>query len=255
MPRRTPSSIDFSRSLGVSETTAIGLSVCLPVAIFIAGDLILESAGADAPLLFALAAILFLPIILTYCELAVGVPGSASAYRIARASGSASRAFGVGWLMLGGLMALAAALIEEEARRFSMMLEHLVDVPYPLVVFTVMVAFLAAANQWLVREDRWRIRTALVWIAGISMVGLLMWVLILRPSDFATLPDASIDKHDRQKRRQVDTRQTRSRTDRDLFRLGVHQDDRPRRSSYSGRQRETQRHGHKKAGAATWKSH
>ena len=93
-------------------------------------------------------------------------------------------------------MALAAVLIEEEARRISMMLEHLVDVPYPLVVFTVMVAFLAAVNQWLVREDRWRIRTALVWIAGISMVGLLVWVLILRPSDFATLPDASIDKHD-----------------------------------------------------------
>jgi amino acid transporter len=196
MPTRTPSSIDFSRILGISETTAIGLSVCLPAAIFVAGDLILQRAGADAPLIFVLAAILFLPIVLTYCELAVGVPGSGSAYRIARSSGSATRAFGVGWLMLGGLIALAAVLIEEEARRISMMLDRLVDVPYSVVVFTVIVAVLAALNQWLVREDRWRTRTALVWIAGISFVGLLVWVLVLRPSDFATLPAISVDAHD-----------------------------------------------------------
>ena len=196
MASRSPSSIDFSRVLGVSEVTAIGLSVALPIAIFICGDLVLEATGAKAPLIFVATAVLFLPIVLTYCEMAVGVPGSASAYRIARSSGSTPRAFVVGWLMLGGLVALAAALLAEEASRVFKILASFVDLPAPRVVFTMLIAVLAAFDQWLVREDRWRIRTALVWLVGIVLVGLFVWILVLRPRDFATLPEITVEAHD-----------------------------------------------------------
>ena len=60
MPPRAPSTIEFSRVLGVAEVAAIGFSVSLPIALFIGGEIVLESAGAEAPLLFLLAAAIFL---------------------------------------------------------------------------------------------------------------------------------------------------------------------------------------------------
>ena len=196
MPPRAPSAIEFSRVLGVAEAAGIGFSVSLPIALFIGGEIVLESAGAEAPLLFLLAAAIFLPIVLTYNELAVGQPGSGSAYRIARRLGSAPLSFAVGWLMLGGLIALASVMLFEEVRRIGLLLEPLIEIPYSKFVLTSLLALLAGLNQWLARDERWRFRTVLVWIPGLLLVGLMVWIVFLHPSDFSTLPPINVDQHD-----------------------------------------------------------
>ncbi|MEJ2084146.1 MAG: DUF389 domain-containing protein [Acidobacteriota bacterium] len=176
---------------------AIGLSLSIPVAILIGGRLIVGATGVKSPLTFIAAAVLFLPIVLTYCELAVGVPGSASAYRIARSFGSPIGAFAVGWLMLGGLIALAAVLIAEESRRLVDLLERVMDTPDSAITVTVLlVALLTAINQWLLREEQWTIRTALVWFSGLSLVALLGWIVVSQPFDLASTPEMPLISRD-----------------------------------------------------------
>ena len=173
--------IGFSRILGVRDTVTLGLSLSIPLVVVVLHEAVFAAVGPAAPLAYVLAIVLYLPLILSYMELAAGRSGSASAYQLAGSFRSSGLAFTVGWLMLAGLISVAALLALAVAERMGVWLGHLFDVDVSDVWLVAAVVFLASANEWFSDIDRWRMRTVVVGLALALTVGVLIWGFVEHP--------------------------------------------------------------------------
>ena len=190
------SRIGFSRILGLRESVALGFSVSVGLLVLTAAGVVLSMATERAMLAIALAAILYIPVILTYAEMAAGRPGSASPYQISRSYGSNPVTFLVGWLMLAGLLSAAALLSIEAAVRLDFAFKNFFKVDGDALWFLIAVIGLAALNEWLTSEDRWRSRTILVWGGLILLLIVVVWAMISHPPGELQLPTYRFRGHD-----------------------------------------------------------
>lgn len=173
--------VGFSRILGLGFSVALGLSVSIALVLEASGDVVLAIAGDGAILSLALALVLYLPILLTYAEMAAGKPGSASAYQISRSYGSRGLTFVIGWSMLSGLVSAAALLSLGLATRLDFSAQSFFRVDIDHLWILVAAVALGAVNEWLSTEDRWRSRSFLVWGALGVFVAILAWVGLTQP--------------------------------------------------------------------------
>ncbi|MEE8525549.1 MAG: amino acid permease, partial [Thermoanaerobaculia bacterium] len=185
----TASSIGFSRYLGLPAAAAMGVAVGVGVAVFVDGFGILEISGNEAPLVYALAMVLFLPLILSHAERALEVPGSGTTYQLAAASGSPRQAFAAGWLLLGGAVPLAALLVQAVASRLDAGLERLFGIEVAELWLVVAVAAAAGVHALLAEPSRWRTRTVVVWGSVLVLVGILVWAFFHQPSGGGAVPE------------------------------------------------------------------
>ena len=174
--------IGFSRILGLRDAVALGLSLSVPLVLIVLHEAVFAAVGATAPWAYALAIFLYLPLILSYLELAAGRPGSASPYQIASSFRSSGLAFAVGWLMLAGLVSVAALLAIAVAERLGVWLEHLFEVEVRHVWLVAAVVLLESVNEWLSDVDRWRMRTVIVGLGLALTILLLTWGFVERPA-------------------------------------------------------------------------
>ena len=149
--------------------------------VLILHEAVFAAAGVTAPKVYAMAVFLYVPLILSYLELAAGKPGSASAYQIAHAYKSSGLTFTVGWLMLAGLISVAALLTVAVAERLDVWLGSLFEIDASDAWLVVAVVVLAALSEWYKDIDPWRMRTALVGAATMVAVGMVIWGLIAHP--------------------------------------------------------------------------
>lgn len=187
--------IGFSRILGVRDTVALGLSLSIPLVLVVLNEAVFAAVGSTAPLAYVVAIVLYLPLILSYMELAAGRSGSASAYQLAGSFRSSGLAFTVGWLMLAGLISVAALLALAVAERLGVWLGHLFDVDVSGVWLVAAVVFLASVHEGLSDVDRWRMRTAIVVLALALTVGILVWGYVAHPPG-GELRDSRLFGHD-----------------------------------------------------------
>ncbi|MGB6337735.1 MAG: DUF389 domain-containing protein [Thermoanaerobaculia bacterium] len=190
------SAVGFSRVLGVRDAVALGLATGIGVGVFASGSLIWSVAGDDLPLIYALTAILFLPIVLSYIERAQGRPGSASAYQLSRSDGAPWRAFFVGWLILGGSLSVAALLAGTVGEDLDVGISGLFGVDVDRSVLVLAVVGLAALNELIGADDRWRSRSILVWVAVFVFVGLILRVFFVELSTSGSLAETKFTGHD-----------------------------------------------------------
>jgi uncharacterized hydrophobic protein (TIGR00271 family) len=173
----------------------LGFSLSLALVLSTLGPIVFRTAGEQAPIAYALGTVLFLPIVLSYAELAAGRPGSASPYQMARAYGSPWRLFVVGWMMLGGLVAVSALLAAAVGQSLSAVLDQLAGLQLNTVWFFVAVVGLAALNEALSTADRWRSRTVLVWTIVAAYVALVARALTSHPAGEAEFPRFQFEGH------------------------------------------------------------
>ena len=190
------SAVGFSRFLGVRDALALGLASGIGVGIFAIGSLSWSLTGSDVPWVYALSAVLLLPIVLCYIERAQGRPGSASAYQIARSDGAPWRVFFVGWLILGGTLSVAALLAGTVGEDLEVGISGLfgVDVGRPVLVLGVVA--LAALNELIASDGRWRSRSILVWTAVVVLIGLIARVFFVDLPTSGKLPEVTFGGHD-----------------------------------------------------------
>ncbi len=194
--RDRSSRVGFSRILGLRASLALGLSVSFGLILESGAGVVMAIAGDGVILALLLAAILYLPILLTYSELAAGKPGSASAYQISRSFGYRSLSFVVGWLMLSGLVSAMALLSVGLAKRFDVSVQSFFGVDVDHVLFLIAALVLGAINEWLTSEDRWRSRTVLVYLGLSAFVVVLVWASLTHPIEGVKLPRISFQGHD-----------------------------------------------------------
>ncbi|MGB5551497.1 MAG: DUF389 domain-containing protein, partial [Thermoanaerobaculia bacterium] len=104
-------------------------------------------------------------------------------------------AFSVGWLMLAGLVSVAALLALAVAERLALWLDHLFAVDVGHVWLLAAVVFLASVHEGLSDVDRWRMRTAIVVLALALTVGILVWGYVAHPPG-GELRDSRLFGHD-----------------------------------------------------------
>jgi amino acid transporter len=182
MPRtQSTHAIGFSRILGLRDSVALGLSLGIPLVIVVLHEAVFAVAGSATPVVYFLATLLYVPLILSYMELAAGRPGSSSPYQIAGSFLSSGLSFTVGWLMLAGLVAVATLLAVATAESIEVWLADLFEIDIGDVWVVAVVVLLAAANEWLSDVDRWRMRTAMVGIALALIAGAVIWGYVSHP--------------------------------------------------------------------------
>lgn len=184
-----PSAVGFSRFLGLPAAVAPGISISLGVALFVLGIEILRISGDEAPLAYALAAVLFLPLILSYAERAAELPGSGGCYHLARASGSPRRTFAAGWLLLGGYVPLAALLVQGVSRRLETGIDRLFGVEVGDAGLVTLVAVVAALHELAGSEGPRRGRTVMSWGSVLAFAGLLVWAFFQQPPGRSAAPE------------------------------------------------------------------
>lgn len=116
--RKAKSSIGFSRVMGLSDAIALGGCVSLSL-LLVLGISILRMAGDEVPWFYILAAVVFLPIVLSLAERSSEVPGNGGLYNLIRSVGSAPLLFAGGWIILGGYISLATLLAWGVANRLD----------------------------------------------------------------------------------------------------------------------------------------
>ena len=173
--------IGFSRILGLRDSVALGLSLSIPLVLVVLHEAVFAKVGSTAPLAYALAILLYVPLILSYMELAAGRPGSASAYQIAGSYRNSGLTFAVGWLMLAGLTSVAALLAMAVAERLGVWARHLFDIDLNELWWLAAVILLASLNEWLSDIDRWRMRTVLITLLLGLAAGVVTWGFVMHP--------------------------------------------------------------------------
>lgn len=183
----TQDSVQFSRTQGTFSAIAIGGSIVLAIDIFIARGRLLERTGSAAPLAYAIAAILFLPIILSCAQRSSGAISSASFYFAARASGSAPRLFFTGWLMLGGYLTLGAIIAWATATRIEIGLQKIFGIDLGLPLLAVLLVAGAFVKEVFSKGQYWRSRTIAFWICTVLLFVLVIWVVVIQSRGAATI--------------------------------------------------------------------
>src|SRR5262245_11791801 len=183
----TQDSVQFSRTQGIFSAIAVGGSIVLAVDVFIARARLVERTGDAAPLAFIIAAVLFLPIILSCAQRSSGAISSASFYFAARASGSAPRLFFTGWLMLGGYLTLGAIIAWATATRIDIGLQKIFGIDLGLPLITVVLIAAAFAKEIFSKAQFWRSRTIAFWICTVLLFALVIWAAVVQSRTGATI--------------------------------------------------------------------
>ena len=122
MKSDSTASVSFSRVMGLPDAAALGWCISLGL-LYVVGMPVFELSGSEAPLIYIVGAIIFLPIILSYAERASYAPRSGSPYEIARSGGSVPMVFATGWLILGGYICVGGLLTYAVVTRLSVGLQ------------------------------------------------------------------------------------------------------------------------------------
>ncbi len=180
--------IGFSRILGLSDAIALGLSISLGIALTALAPLLMQFAGEDTPLVYALTIIVFIPLVLSYAERAQQVPGSASCYQLAQLSGQSWLVFIVGWLMLAGHVAVAALLTDSIGLRVIGIMKQLFNIDAGILWVLMAIIGVTGVYEFTSARNYSPIRNNLVWLCLLLLFFVLIWAIFKHDPKTADLP-------------------------------------------------------------------
>jgi hypothetical protein len=105
-PRPAYRPVGFSHVLGTVDATTLALSLCFAISTLTLMPLAIEHAEDNAPALYLLAFVFYLPLLLALADRARSAVDLSGLYYLALDSESPPRIFFTGWLKLGGYVAM-----------------------------------------------------------------------------------------------------------------------------------------------------
>ena len=132
------------RVLGLAEVTAGGIGIIIGAGIYVLVGSATAEAGPGVWVAFAIAAGISFLTALSYMELVSMYPSAAGEYEYTRQAFSEWLAFGVGWIMIAGLVVAAAAISLGFSRYLGYFFE--LDVRLGAILLLVLVSFIASAG-------------------------------------------------------------------------------------------------------------
>lgn len=173
--------ICYIRTVGLLRAIAIGGSITVGLGIFVLFGLFLQKDGAQVWKAYLSAGIVFLPLVLTYAERALVVPGSGGIVSLVRASGSTWRTYASGWLLVGGHLTLIALLGWGGALYLNTSLERLLGYTIEMHWLAPAMVIVVALNDLIGTRNDWRMRVIVVYV-GILILPVLAGVAWFVPA-------------------------------------------------------------------------
>ncbi len=176
---QTNNTVQFSRIMRLPWVVAVGASVSVGLGIYtLLGFFVRLSGNNMAFEPYLLAAIIAIPIILTYAERAAVTPGSGGVYNLARPVGVVWHSFATGWLLIGGYIALIALLGWGAALNLDILSAAIFGYSLNLTWLAVLVVGLVALNNLVGSGGAWKLRVFLIY------AGIVFLVLVIAQSFF-----------------------------------------------------------------------
>lgn len=173
--------ICYIRTVGLFRAIAIGGSITVGLGIFVLFGLFLQQDGAQVWKAYLSAGVVFLPLVLTYAERALVVPGSGGMMSLVRASGSTWRTYASGWLLVGGHLTLIALLGWGGALYLNTSLERLLGYTIEMHWLAPAMVIVVALNDLIGTRNDWRMRVIVVYV-GILILPVLAGVAWFFPA-------------------------------------------------------------------------
>ncbi|HSE42620.1 MAG TPA: hypothetical protein VLH08_17765, partial [Acidobacteriota bacterium] len=189
------SSVEFSRTQGIFSATALGGSVLLGIAVFVAGAQLIQQSETHTPLVFLITPLLFLPLILSCIQRSSGTLSNTSFYAAARASGSPVRLFFIAWLMLAGYLTLGALLAYGAGIRANTALEHVLGLKVGQELVIVLIVAVAFVKEILTKGISWRGRTIVFWVCALLLIVLSVLVTVAHYRSGTRIPKSQPLQH------------------------------------------------------------
>ncbi len=179
----------------LATIVAIGSLVTVGMTVYFFLGPIFELSGTSTPSTYALTIFFFLPLALALAERSSVTPGRGGLFNLSRSSGSVPLAFTTGWLIIGGLLSLAALFAWEGGlalhELISLFSENEFDERW-LAVSLILIAVLFTRSQTI---DVWRRRSALVYGAILLLATVIFaaWFAPLEvPSTWIYVPSSTL---------------------------------------------------------------
>jgi APA family basic amino acid/polyamine antiporter len=158
--------VALRRALGLGQLTASGVGIIIGAGIYVLLGDATALTGPGVWLAFLLAGVLSALTALSYAELAAMYPEAGAEYDYTRRVAPHWLAFLVGWVMIAGLVAAAAAV----SLGFGAYVRHFVDVPERLGAFALLAFVVAVASAGISRSVALTVALSAVQVAGLVLV-------------------------------------------------------------------------------------
>ena len=173
--------IGFSKVLGPWSLGVLAVTVAFAVSGLVGGGAVMLTAGADAPAILAIGALLLLPVLLGHVSRASETSGGGTSYSIVRHDGGSIRLFATGWLSLGAYLCLAALMIDAVAVRVGVLIELHLGRDVPDLAFVAPIAALAVLSQVISPVEQLRGRLLIAGGALVAALGLVVSIVFWPP--------------------------------------------------------------------------
>jgi len=168
------SEVRYSRDMRLFRAVTLGLGLSLGIGLFLLPGAIIRWTGGQAPLAYLLAGLLFLPLALSLAEWAA-VRGAEGLHHLLEATEQEELSYLIGWVLLGGGVALAALLARGGADYLSALAVNLLNLSLPPRWLAPLIALLLTGNNVLgTRENRW-VQNTIVLLGLVTLLGLSGW--------------------------------------------------------------------------------
>ena len=161
----TKPAIRFSNFLSSRWLIALGASVTIGLGVFTLLGQVTQVAGIRAAAAYGLAAIVFIPLVVTYAERTAAKPEGGWANSLARRDDSLILSFISGWLAFAGYLCLAALLSWGAGLHLSRLIEQFAAVVLEVRELAIGLIALVVLNRLLTTRERWQTRTVIIYVS------------------------------------------------------------------------------------------
>jgi uncharacterized hydrophobic protein (TIGR00271 family) len=154
--------IRFSRFLRSRWLIALGTSVTIGLGVFTLLGQVMQVTGIRASAAYGLAAVVFIPLLITIVERASAKPEGGWAFNLVRTDDSLFLSFFSGWLTFAGYLCLAALLSWGAGLHLNRLVEQFSGYVVEVRYLAIGLISLVVLNRLLTTRERWQSRTLII---------------------------------------------------------------------------------------------
>jgi uncharacterized hydrophobic protein (TIGR00271 family) len=164
-----------SRVLTVPVAAAIGAVFMTALLVFGLLGFLFQLTGTNTGPAYLLWGFFTLPIGLALAEKVIGNAQPGGLFRMTRTSKGLQTSFFIGWLMVGGLLAVASILAVGAAQYVSLAVQALTETTIDPRWVAILLLVLVSLNQWPTSRAAWGRRATVLVVALLGVIALLVW--------------------------------------------------------------------------------
>lgn len=194
MSQEQQTNLRIDHSMPLTSVIAVGSLVTVGLGIYLLIGPVYSILGQQTPTQYVLTIFFSIPLVLALAERSSGTPGRGGLFNLSRSSGSVPLAFATGWLVVIGLVALAALFAWESGLAVSRILSLLFEIELDGRLLSVFLLLLVLLRVLSSDSDIWKRRKVFVFAALLLLFFMVVaaWLAPVEiPTTWVYMPEYS----------------------------------------------------------------